>query len=227
MKILALDTSTPYCSLALWLDGEILCREAEVGQRHAELILPQLAELLAAGGVSLRQLDGIAYGEGPGSFTGLRIACGVAQGLSLGADLPVAGISTLLALAEGAQAEQVIACLDARMGEVYHGIYQRRDGDWQTVSPPGLYHPGDAPLVSGAAWVGCGSGFAMAGGDLHRRYAGALQRVAATLFPSARFIAPLAAPVFAAGAGRDAATAVPVYLRDKVALKTCERSPHG
>ena len=123
--------------------------------------------------------------------------------------------------------ERVIACLDARMGEVYHGIYQRRNGDWQTVSPPGLYRPGDAPLAPGGEWVGCGSGFAMADGGLQRRYEGALQRVAAALFPSARFIAPLAAPVFAAGAGRDAATAVPVYLRDKVALKTHERPSHG
>ncbi len=227
MKILALDTSTPYCSLALWLDGEVLCREEEVGQRHAEWILPQLAALLADGGVSLSQLDGIAYGEGPGSFTGLRIACGVTQGLSLGADLPVTGISTLMALADGAQAEQVIACLDARMSEVYHAIYQRQNARWQVVSPPGLYSPGDVPRVSGEKWVGCGSGFAIADGMLQRYYAGALQRVATELFPSARFIASLAVPVFAAGAGRDAATAVPVYLRDKVALKTHERLSHG
>ena len=93
MKILALDTSTEYCSIALSLDGEILSRETLAGQRHSELILPMLQRMLAETGLTLAQLDGIAFGAGPGSFTGLRIACGVAQGLAFGADLPVTGTS--------------------------------------------------------------------------------------------------------------------------------------
>ena len=111
MKLLALDTSTENCSLALWLDGEVVSRQELAGQRHSDLVLPMLAELLESAGLELRELDGIAFGEGPGSFTGLRIGCGVAQGLAFGADLPVLGISTLLALAAATQGERVIACL--------------------------------------------------------------------------------------------------------------------
>ena len=98
MRVLALDTSTEYLSLALLIDGEILAREAQAGQRHSELTLPMLEVLLVEAGVSLRSLDGLAFGQGPGSFTGIRIACGIAQGLAFGADLPVVGIPTLLAL---------------------------------------------------------------------------------------------------------------------------------
>lgn len=223
MNLLALDTSTEYCSLALWLDGEARSRHVLAGQRHSERVLAMADELLAEGGVGLKNLDGIAFGSGPGSFTGLRIACGVVQGLAFGADLPVAGISTLLAVAEGSGADQVVACLDARMGEVYHGIYRRLDGRWEELSPPGLSAPADAPLPDGPGWTGCGSGFARHGEALARRYGQSLSAVRPELFPEARFIARLAAPVFRAGGGVAPEEALPVYIRDKVALKTCER----
>jgi tRNA threonylcarbamoyladenosine biosynthesis protein TsaB len=223
MKILALDTSTEYCPLALWLDGAVIFREALAGQRHSELVLPMLQDLLAEGGVALGGLDGIAFGSGPGSFTGLRIACGVAQGLAFGADLPLAGVCTLEALAQGAGASRVIACLDARMGEVYHAVYARREGRWQTLSQPGLYSPQQAPTVADGGWTGCGSGFAAYGESLRARYGDRLQAVAGDIFPHARHVAPLAADVFAAGAGVEPWLAVPLYVRDKVALKIGER----
>jgi tRNA threonylcarbamoyladenosine biosynthesis protein TsaB len=138
VKILALDTSTENCSAALWLDGAIASREVLAGQRHSELILPMVGELLAEAGIGLRALDGIAFGSGPGSFTGLRIGCGVAQGLAFGADLPVAGICTLLALAQGSGGDRVIGCLDARMGEIYHAVYERSANGWQTIHEPRL-----------------------------------------------------------------------------------------
>ncbi len=223
VNILALDTSTEYCFLALRLDGKTLVRDVLAGQRHSELLLPLLDEMLTEAGIRLADFDGIAFGNGPGSFTGLRIACGVAQGLALGAGLPVAGVSTLLALAEGCGGDRAVACLDARMGEVYHAAYEKRGGEWQTVSDPGLYAPGDVPSLDGGDWIACGSGFAQHGEELLARYAGQVARVDAALLPRAGFIARLAAPVFAAGLGVDAAEALPLYIRDKVALKTSER----
>ena len=153
MRLLALDTSTEYLSLALYLDGEIICRETHAGIRHSDLILPMLDGLLVEAGVSLTSLNGIAFGQGPGTFTGIRIGCGVAQGLAFGADLPVVGIPTLLALAESAEQDQVIACLDARMGEVYLAAYRREQGAWCEVHAPGLYVPKDAPAVIGDDWI--------------------------------------------------------------------------
>ena len=223
MKILAFDTSSEYCSIAVLAGGELFSREILAGQRHSALLLPQVAEVLAECGIGLAALDGIAFGSGPGSFTGLRIGCGVAQGLAFGADLPVIGVSTLLALAQGCGGERVIACLDARMGEVYHSAYEKNAEGWRELAEPGLYAPPDAPLPPGEGWIGCGSGFAAHGDALCRRYAGRLTDVLADAPPRARDIAQLALPRFVCGEGMDAALAAPLYIRNKVALKTCER----
>src|SRR5688500_7264988 len=128
LKILALDTSTEYCSAALLIDGESDVRDTHAGQTHSQWLLRMIAELLRSRSLRLRDLDGIAYGEGPGSFTGLRIACGVVQGLAFGADLPVVGIGTLRAMAEGSASDRVLACIDARMNEIYHAAYAKRAG---------------------------------------------------------------------------------------------------
>lgn len=223
MKLLALDTSTEYLSLSLWHDGETLSRDVLAGQKHSQLILPMLGEMLAEAGLTLPELDCIAFGEGPGSFTGLRIGCGVAQGLAFGAGLPVVGVSTLLALAQQADAERVITCLDARMGEVYHAVYARAGADWQTVHEPGLYRPQDVPLVEGDGWHGTGSGWAAYGEMLNERYAGQVSQYAEQAFPHARDIATLAARQFAQGKARPAAEVAPTYIRNKVALKMAER----
>ena len=223
MTILALETSTEYCSVALWQDGIVVERCDLVGQKHSELLMEMVDQVLREADVKLTQLDGIAFGAGPGSFTGVRIACGVAQGLALGADLPVVAVCTLQALAEAAGHDKVIAALDARMAEVYHAIYEKRAGEWATVSEPGLSLPSDIPLVSGAGWFGVGSGFAVHGAALAARYAGQLTGSDACAVPQAGAVARLAAVMFAAGQGGDAAEAMPLYLRDKVALKTCER----
>lgn len=223
MKLLALDTSTENCSLALWLDGEVMLREVLAGQRHSELVLPMLKTLLAEAGASLSQLDGIVFGEGPGSFTGLRIGCGIAQGLAFGADLPVVGISTLLALAEAAPGGRVIACLDARIGEIYHAAYEKRGGIWEAVSGPNLCYAHEAPELRGDGWIGIGSGFAEYGDALRNRYLGQLGEVRGEAFPHAREMARLAAPLLERGQGMDAALAAPQYIRNKVALKMGER----
>jgi len=224
MKILALDTSTEYLSLALWQDGTVLARDLHAGQRHAELMLPLLGEMLAEAGLVLKDMDGVAFGAGPGSFTGLRIGCGVAQGLAFGAGLPVVGVGTLLALAASSGHDKVIACIDARMGEVYHAAYVREGAAWQVIHVPGLYAPQDAPLVDGAGWIGAGSGWLAYPEVLPLRYDGKLRQVMPDVFPHAREIAALAAPLFVRGEGQAAAEAAPLYIRNKVALKMSERS---
>lgn len=223
MQVLALETSTEYCSVALWRDGVETARCALAGQRHSELLIAMLDEVLVDAGVALRELDGIAFGSGPGSFTGVRIACGAAQGLALGASLPVVGVCTLQALAEASGHERVIAILDARMKQVYHAAYEKRDGQWQTVTEPALCLPQDAPPVEGSGWFGAGSGFSAHGAELRARYGDKLAAVDEKAVPQATAIARLAADVLAKGGGVDAALAVPLYLREKVALKTVER----
>lgn len=228
MRILALDTSTEYLSLALSLDGRVYTQDLLAGQTHSQRILPMLREMLTEAGIEMTDLQGIAFGAGPGSFTGLRIGCGVAQGLAFGAALPVVGVSTLLALAQGEAVKQhgvqrVIACLDARMGEVYHAAYIRDEDGWQEASAPGLYKPDDVPRLNGAGWIGIGSGWKAYPEQLAADYGAQVENILADEYPHATAIAELALPMFAAGQGRPAAEAAPIYIRNKVALKTSER----
>lgn len=224
MRVLALETSTEYCSVALWQDGVLSSRSELVGQKHSEVLMAMLDALLHEAGVKPAQLDGIAFGMGPGSFTGVRIACGVTQGLALGANLPVVGVCTLEALAEASDRPRVIAALDARMSEIYHAAYEKHDGAWTVMSEPCLCKPQGAPSVPGDGWFGAGSGFAAQGNILKARYAGQLQGSDSVVVPQAAAIAVLGAARFALGHGVDAAAALPLYLRDKVALKTNERA---
>ena len=223
MKLLVIDTSTEWCSAALWLDGRILARRVLAEQRHSSLLLPMVDELLRESAISLRQLDGIGYGAGPGSFTGLRIACAVTQGLALGADLPVVGVSTLESIAEQTAADQVLAVLDARMAEVYWAAYRRSGADWQCVTEPALALPESVSVPQGGDWMGAGNGFIALGAVLRPRLAAHLTRIDDTLMPDAAAMAGLAARAFERGASMDAALAAPIYLRDKVALTIDER----
>ena len=211
MQFAALETSSPWCSVALWRDGEIASIERLAGNRHSELVLPMLQTLLDRISLSMKDLDAVAFGAGPGSFTGLRIACALAQGLALPRGLPVLGVSAFEALAEESGAPRVAACIDARMREVYYAALENRGGRWREVVPPRCVAPQEVRPPSGAGWVGCGSGFA-AYGDL------GFETVFPAVHPTAAAIAALAAPRFAAGEGVDAALAAPAYLRDKVAL---------
>ncbi len=224
MKLLAFDTSTEFLSLALSLDGELSVREMLAGQKHSSLILPLLRELLDEAGVELQDLDGIVFGHGPGSFTGLRIACGVAQGLAFGANLPVLGMGTLLALAEQANHPKVIACLDARMGEVYHAAYEHTGDDWQEIHAPGLYHPSAVPVVTGDNWCGIGSGWDSYETALHGKFPGQISTVKLHAFPLARYLLSLALPVFNTGQPLPAEHIVPLYVRNKVAFTINERA---
>ncbi len=233
MNLLAIETSTEFCSLAVGSGASVHVSHVHAGQRHAEMVLGAIGALLAEAGLGVADLDGIAYGMGPGSFTGLRIACGVTQGLALARGLGVVGVCTLEALAEESGADAVIACLDARMGEIYHAAYKRREGGatgqspscsrWQEIIAPGLYAPGELPLAEGEGWTGIGSGFAAHGATLESRYANHLKTTMPQSVPTAAAILRLAEPVFAAGGAKDAAEALPLYIRDKVALKKGEQ----
>jgi len=218
VKLLALDTSTELCSAALWLDGAVAADGVDAGQRHSELLLPMIDGLLRRAGVTLADLDAIAFGEGPGSFTGLRIACGVAQGLAFGADKPVVGVGTLLALAQASGAEAAACCLDARIKEVYFAAYRRNGDDWTTVHPPGLYPPESLPRLPDGPWIGCGNGYSAHAQTLASPLAAQLQGMAGVAVPHAREIATLAAAKFARTGGAPAEEALPIYIRDKVAL---------
>ncbi len=223
MNLLVLDTSTEYCSAALWREGEIQARRVLAGQRHSSLLLPMVDGLLRESAITLRELDGIGYGAGPGSFTGLRIACAVTQGLALGAGLPVVGVSTLESIAGQTGVDNVLTVLDARMAEVYWAAYRRDGADWHAVIRPQLALPESVAIPEGGDWVGAGNGFAVLGEVLRPRLAARLVRIDDTLMPDAAAMAPLAARAFARGEGQDAALAAPIYLRDKVALTVDER----
>lgn len=225
MKLLAFDTSTEYLSLALMQEDGVSTFDVLAGQSHSQLILPQIQVLLGGAGLQLKDLHGIAFGAGPGSFTGVRIAAGVAQGLGLGAGLPVAGICTLQALAEASGADKVIACLDARMGEVYYAAYVKTSQmtAWQTVLEPGLYKPDAVPAIEGNGWTGAGSGWKTYGESLSQAYQSQLREIMPELLPEASAILRLAQPMFAGGEALPAAEAMPIYIRNRVALKTSER----
>jgi tRNA threonylcarbamoyladenosine biosynthesis protein TsaB len=223
MRILAIETSTEFCSVALWQDDMIVSRSEHVGQKHSERLIAMLDELLTTTGCRIKDMDCIAFGMGPGSFTGVRIACGTAQGMALGAALPVIGVCTLEALAETTGSHRVIAALDARMGEIYHGAYEMHDDGWHIVSEPRLCKPEDAPPVPGGDWLGAGSGFTVHNEALCKRYTGQLLDVDSNAVPVAAAVATLGAARFAEQGGIDASEALPLYLRDKVALKTGER----
>lgn len=217
MRFAAFETSTEWCSVALWLDGEITGIEELAGNRQSERVLPMLEKLFTMKNIAASHLDAVAFGAGPGSFTGLRIACGVAQGIAHARGIPAIGVSTLESIAEESGEERVLTCLDARMGEVYCSAHERRDGRWHEVIPALCAAPAAVPKPPGQDWIGCGNGFAAYGPM-------GCARVMADIHPTATAIARLAAPRLAAGQGVDAALAIPVYVRDKVAFTEAERS---
>jgi tRNA threonylcarbamoyladenosine biosynthesis protein TsaB len=227
MNLLALDTSTEFLSLALQLGDKTYVHYQHAGNASSTLILPQIQALLDEAKVTLNDLDGVAFGAGPGAFTGVRIACGVAQGLGFGANLPVVGVNTLLALAEASGEDKVIACLDARMGEIYHAAYVRKDGEkindeWIEQSATKVCKPEAAPILVGS-WIGVGSGWAAYSETLSKIYGENVVKIMPEITPKAEAILQLAKSIFAAGLAKPASEAVPIYIRNRVALTSAER----
>ncbi len=228
MNILALDTSTEACTSALSWCGDVLGRHHISPRQHAKLILGDIRSLLAEAGVSLNQLDGIAMGKGPGSFTGVRIAAGVAQGLAFAADLPVAPVSSLRAMAAGAaglsRGRPVAVIIDARLGEAYCGFYQSTASDPAAVLiPDRLAKPRDIQWPDTIAdWLGVGSGFSVFGDEL--KHLCPCIEVLPRRHPNAVDLLALGESALNAGQGVAAADALPAYLRDKVAFTISERN---
>lgn len=212
MKILAIDTATDRCSVALLLGDRIIERSQDTQRTHAELVLPMAADVLREGGVELSALDGLAYGRGPGAFTGVRIAVGVVQGLAFGARIPTVGVSNLAAVAQQvAQGdEEILVCMDARMGEVYWARFRTEEGRVRAITEERVDKP--QRVETGRATLFAGTGF-----KAHPQLTPFGASVRDDVLPRAREIAVLAAPEFAAGRGVAASQAAPVYLRDQVA----------
>lgn len=223
MNLLAVETSTELCSVALLRGADLFVEEEMAGNRHSEVLVPMLRRLLARARLAPAQMDAFGFGQGPGSFTGIRIACGIVQGLAFAAERPVVPVPSLLALAEQTNDARVVAALDARMGEAYLAAYARNGADWDEVIAPRLVDPaGGVPPLPGRQWAATGSGF-----DRHEwlregyrrpvemRYEGDLPRAGA--------VARIAARRFLRGGAVAAERAAPLYLRDKVALTTEER----
>ena len=221
LKLLAIETATEACSCALLHNGEPISRYAYAPRRHAEIVLQMVSEVLAEGDLSVNDLDGFAFGRGPGSFTGVRIATGVVQGLAFGADLTVAPVSSLRALAQGVfrqfESRSVLAAFDARMSEVYWGCFAETNGLMSAIGDEGVFAPGEVPLPESAGeWFGAGSGWGAYESILRARVGRKLSGVDAKMYPHALDVACLGAEVFAAGQAVSAEEALPVYLRDQV-----------
>lgn len=222
MNLLAFETATEACSVALWIDGAVRERFEIAPRRHTDLALPWADELLAEAGLRKTQLDAIACGRGPGAFTGVRLAVALVQGLGLALDRPVLGLSTLAALAldaSAAEGDHILAAIDARMGEVYLGEFERRGDTVIALSPERLLRPQDA-RVDGE-WIGVGTGFDAEHGVLRTNVP--LRACDATALPHAAAIARLAARAFARGEAIVPERLEPAYLRDKVALTLAEQ----
>ncbi len=216
-RILALETAGETCSVAILNGDSVLEHFEQAPRRQTERVLPMVEALLAESQLSLRQLDGIAFGHGPGAFTGVRVAAAVTQGLAFAADLPVIGVSTLAACALSAQEEMphrdVIAAFDARMGELYLGAYACDGGRASTLFDDGLFHPDSLPALPDRDWMIIGSGLVYR--DALVRAYGA-SRCEPDVHPHAKAVARLALSGFQRGEGVSAEQAQPVYLRDQV-----------
>jgi len=227
MKLLAVETSTEACSAALFIDGEVAERFELAPKEHTKLILPMIDSLMAEAGLKPQQLDALAFSRGPGSFTGVRIATGVIQGIALGADLPVVPVSTLAAIAQyffdNNEDNVAYVAMDARMGEIFWGVYRRDVQGYAELIGEEAVTPADRVEFPDLTGVGIGSGWGVYPQELMTRLAGLVSHTKSELLPRAGAIARLGARGFEQGLAVAVEQAMPVYLRDKVAKKESER----
>jgi len=229
MNLLAIETTTEACSVALVHGDQMLVRSEVAPRRHTELVLPMADALLAEAGIARHALDVIAVGRGPGAFTGVRIGVALAQGMALALELPVVAVSSLAALALEAEADDaaVLAVIDARMGEIYAASYRRNaQGGLDELSAECVLTPDQLQLPPAPAWRVVGSGWATYADILSTRLTGTLRAADGERYPQAARVAELAVPEFLAGHAITAELALPVYLRDKVALTLAEQKHH-
>ena len=228
MKLLAVETSTDACSAALFIDGQIQEKFAVAPREHTKLLLPMIDQLMADAQLKPQQLDAIGLSRGPGSFTGVRIAGGVVQGIAYGADLPVVPVSTLAAIAQDffnqhADAQLSFTAMDARMEEIFWGVYQRNDLGLAELNGMEAVTPASEILFPELPGFGVGSGWGVYAEQLSLRLGQRVQGISVDVWPRAACIAQLGAYGFANGLAVPVEQAMPVYLRDKVAKKQSER----
>ncbi len=227
MKLLAVETSTDACSAALFINGDILEKFALAPREHTKLIMTMIDELMAESQLKPQQLDVVGLSRGPGSFTGVRIATGVAHGIAFGADVPVVLVSTLAAIAQGFfnQHEDNLSftAMDARMDEIFWGVYQRNSLGLAELLGEEAVTPPNNVIFPERSGFGVGSGWAAQGEALKKRLTDRLQGIVSDIWPHAACIAQLGAYDFANGFAVSVEEAMPVYLRDKVAKKQSER----
>lgn len=228
MKLLAVETATEACSVALFIDGTIMERFQVAPQQHTRLILPMIDSLMAEAGVQPTDLDALAFGCGPGSFTGVRIATGIVQGLAFALDVPVVPVSTLAALAQGffnqsSVIDVAFVGMDARLSEIFWGVYQRDNQGFAQLTGQEMVTPATAIEPIALKGVGIGSAWAVYATELQHRLGEAVISYEAQHLPSARRVAQLGVQGFIQGQAVPAEQAMPVYLRDKVAKTEAER----
>ncbi|MES9943598.1 tRNA (adenosine(37)-N6)-threonylcarbamoyltransferase complex dimerization subunit type 1 TsaB [Candidatus Thiodiazotropha sp. CDECU1] len=224
MKLIAIETAAEACSAALYLSGDISIRYKILPRGHSELILEMVDDLLREANLTPASLDAVAFGRGPGSFTGVRIATGVIQGIAFAADLPVVGVSTLAALAQRAYREKgerkLLTAFDARMGELYWAGYRVGEKELAVPAiPEQVGSPQQVEIPHDDEWYGVGSGWGAYSEQLEQRLRGTLLGFKAEIYCSARDIASLAAADYQAGLAVAPEHALPVYLRNQVANK--------
>ena len=219
MKLLALETATEACSIAVYVDGEIIERHEIAPRLHAEYALPWAEALLAEAGIAKSQLDAIAISRGPGAFTGVRLAIALAQGIALALDKPMVAVSTLQVIAVQSQDERILAAIDARMGEIYVGAFARKGDGLMAISTEIVCAPEAVTLPdSEGGWHGVGTGFAAANGLLQQHLHSQLASVDASALPRAADVARLAVAAYARGEAVAPERVEPAYLRNNVAL---------
>jgi tRNA threonylcarbamoyladenosine biosynthesis protein TsaB len=229
MKLLAVETATEACSAALYLDGEVIEHYQVSPRDHAQLILPMIDGLLAEAGLKLSALDALAFGRGPGSFTGVRIATGVIHGIALGGELPVVPVSTLAAVAQeffdrnGDGLDTAFTAMDARMGEIYFAVYRRDLSGIAGLLGEERVMPAEAISFPDLTGAGIGTGWGVYRDVLIRRLDWRISLIESENLPRAEAVARLGVRGYKLGLAVDVEDAQPVYLRNKVAKKEFER----
>lgn len=227
MKILAIDTATEACSAALYVDGEITSEYKLAPREHTQLILPMVDRLLVDSGFVVNQMDALSFARGPGAFTGVRIAAGIVQGLSYSAEIPVVPISTLAAIAAGIYYQHghknVLSAIDARMGEIYWGVYHIEEDTYQLIDNELVSNIDGLPDLETENWVGAGTGWSEYLDLLKPKYKLHDDLIYRNELPSAETIVKLAVQDFTLGKQMSAHQAQPVYLRDNVAKKKSDQ----
>jgi tRNA threonylcarbamoyladenosine biosynthesis protein TsaB len=223
MRLLAIETSTEACSVALLIDGEVRERHELAPRRHTQLVLPWADELLAEAGIGRASLDAIAVGRGPGAFTGVRLAIALVQGMALALDRPVLPVSTLAVLAVQGRPGRVLASIDARMGEVYAGLFDRDEAGQVVAAGAEVVSPAGAVMLPEGEMSAVGTGLAADGGALALRLGTRATFIDAAALPHAADLARLAEAAWHRGEAIAADAIEPAYLRDKVALTLVEQ----